>query len=367
MTSETVINSPDNVLPFDDFSSIQTQAREWLIRLDRDTPPSAAEKESLRQWLAQSSAHRRELERISAFWDDANILNELSTPVYDQASNRWRELLTPLTRLPTTVWGRSGAIAASFALAMVMVFALLPAANDSTNGIYVSALGEVQEQKLVDGSIIKLNTDSQIQVEYSDGQRKIRLLRGEVHFDVASNQDWPFQVYAGSGMVKAVGTAFSVRLHPDAVQVIVNEGQVDLSSAVQVEQAAPITKMHKLASLDSGQSLTLKRVQGSDPQQPQLQQLQPITQIPAPELERKLAWRSGYLVFVGDPLIEVIAEMSRYTTININIPDPALQQLRVGGRFKVGELDAMFDVLQTSFGIHVSHLDSQHIQLQSAP
>ena len=72
-------------------------------------------------------------------------------------------------------------------------------------------------------------------------------------------------------------------------------------------------------------------------------------------------------MFVGDPLIEVIAEMSRYTTININIPDPALQQLRVGGRFKVGELDAMFDVLQTSFGIHVSHLDSQHIQLQSAP
>ena len=39
----------------------------------------------------------------------------------------------------------------------------------------------------------------------------------------------PFEVYAGNRLVRAVGTAFSVRLDKDRVRVVVSEGIVDLA------------------------------------------------------------------------------------------------------------------------------------------
>ena len=115
---------------------------------------------------------------------------------------------------------------------LLVAFALrgyiIPQPIDATNGIYAAAIGEIREQELVDGSVLQINTDSQVNVEYSEGTRKIHLLRGEAHFDVAHDKDWPFQVYAGKGVVKAVGTAFSVRLEEEKISVIVTEGKVDL-------------------------------------------------------------------------------------------------------------------------------------------
>ena len=67
----------------------------------------------------------------------------------------------------------------------------------------------------------------------------------------------------------------------------------------------------------------------------------------------------------GDPLSHVVDEVSRYTPVTIDIADSTLRDLRIGGRFKVGELDAMLDALKT-FGIQVSYLDDQYIQLLPA-
>ena len=355
----------NNILPFDDQATIAAEAREWLIRLDRDDPPSKAELSALRQWAAQSSAHQTELERISALWDDANILNELSTPVYNRASITWRRLLGKIyaSCSPTTKWVSAAATAV---LAITVTLAIMPPPIDASNGLYITAIGEVQEQRLVDGSVLQLNTDSQVQVSYSDGMRKIRLLKGEAHFEVASNKQWPFQVYAGNGMVKAVGTAFSVRLNPEQVNVVVSEGVVDIASVMPANHTVPnqpatAPAEHKLASLTQGQASQIS----NNPTQG-IATAPAIKTIPSQELQRKLAWRTGYLVFAGDPLSSVIDEISRYTPISIQLANPEMADIRVGGRFKVGELNAMLEVLESSFGLQVSYLDDHRIQLQLA-
>lgn len=375
-----------NILPFDDHSTIQAQAREWLIRLDRDEPPSASEIQQLRQWAAQSPAHRAEFDRISAFWSDANILTELSTPVYNRAgfslANLWQPLWAKL-KIGSPAFNGRGAIAASLCLAVAIVFFISPNASDSSNGIYASAIGELQERKLVDGSVIHINTDSQVQVDYSDQVRKIRLLRGEAHFQVAPDSDWPFEVYAGKGRVKAVGTAFSVRLNTATIDVTVSHGRVDLASSLEAPlqnsptSAAPTNaptqtaaqatapRLQTIASLDIGQTASFKNTAISH-SAATASQLDSIDRLPPEQLERRLAWRTGYLVFKGEPLAHVVAEINRYTPISIEIADPTLQTLRVGGRFKVGELSAMLEVLETGFGIQVSALDDQRIQLQAA-
>ena len=68
--------------------------------------------------------------------------------------------------------------------------------------------------------MITLNTNSQIQVDYSEKQRNIRLLQGEAHFEVAKDRDKPFHVYAGNGRAQAVGTAFAVYLKESDMQVL---------------------------------------------------------------------------------------------------------------------------------------------------
>jgi len=57
--------------------SIARQAREWLVRMDRDEPLTDAEREALKEWLSRSDSHREELKRVSRFWSEANILTEL--------------------------------------------------------------------------------------------------------------------------------------------------------------------------------------------------------------------------------------------------------------------------------------------------
>ena len=353
-----------NIHTFSDRDRIEQEAREWLIRLDSDTEPSAEEVRALRAWVARSPAHRQELLRISAFWNDANILTELSIPLEtttQSIASRLRRFFAPLMSV-----NRYSALAASLLLAVTIgaVSLVVMQPSDATNGIYVTAIGDIQERKLVDGSILKINTDSQVQVDYSDNVRKIRLLRGEAHFQVSHNANWPFEVYAGTRMVKAIGTAFSVQLSNDSVQVTVSEGRVDIAAAVAKQQ-----QLEKVGSLSYGQKGTFaNRVLTPEETPTQAKNedhaIAEITTLPKQELNRRLAWREGYLVFDGEPLSHVVAEINRYLPTTIEIDDPAISEIKIGGRFKVGQLDAMFDVLETSFGIEVSRLDDQRIQLR---
>ena len=385
-----------NVYTFADRDTIEAEAREWLIKLDGEEKPSQQDREALQEWVARSPAHREELHRISAFWNDANILTELAIPLPNAGRVSTRHHLdaqTPtqhhpglFTRLLTGLlaFKRPGAAMAVCLLGVAVALTtwLLPPSQTKTNGIYATAIGEVQTQTLADGSVIHINTDSQVQVDYSDTVRKIRLLRGEALFEVTKNPHRPFEVYAGDGMVKAVGTAFSVRLNRDDIKVVVSEGRVDLATLVEDAQpreqppatgkqppqpkAPPQSRLTKIGSLDRGQSATFRQrtVASAQPgPEPDTASLD-IQAVPEQELSRRLSWREGYLVFAGDSLADVIDEVNRYTPVEIEIADPALRNLKIGGRFKVGEVEALYDVLEASFGIQVSRLDDQHIQLR---
>ena len=83
-------------------------------------------------------------------------------------------------------------------------------------------------------------------------------------------------------------------------------------------------------------------------------------------MARRLSWRKGLLIFAGEPLEEVVAEISRYTTVSIEITDPTVRTIKIGGQFRVGEIDAMFDVLEENFGLRVTRLSYNHIQLSAA-
>ena len=349
---------------------IRKEARAWVLRCNSDTPMAESDIAALREWSKRSAAHRAELQRAEAFWCDADDLSELAVP-FARASRQaeprsFSQFLSALLS-----FNRAGTVAAALFVGVAVVLSswLLPLANTEGNGVYVTAIGEQKTLTLRDQSIVQLDTQSEVRVAYEDGVRRIHLLRGKVHFDVAKNPQRPFQVYARGGMVRAVGTAFSVYLREKAVEVIVDEGRVDLARLdnppVQISLPGPEDKPNKrqdakpqsdevFMSLDKGQSASFDQAH------------QTFTELEDKELSKALAWRRGLLIFAGDTLEKVVSEVNRYTETRIEIADPEISNLVVGGRFKVGELEALFDVLEAGFGVQISYVSEKHVLLRSS-
>lgn len=361
----------DSVHNFPDRRVIREEAAAWLIRLDSETPLSKSEHADLHEWLARSPAHRRAINELNSFWSN-NVLTELMVPLgkHDSAAGIWTLLANRY--LP----GFGAVLATFFAVGLLLsIIFLSPNAAVETNGLYLTAVGQQQKVELADGSIIELNTNTQIEVEYTDQYRNLRLLQGEVHFDVTEDKDKPFRVYAGSGRVQAVGTAFSVHLVNDGVSVLVTEGQVALaslgSSLVDAENAAIAeidpyvhSEPRELGTLDAGQSVVMDLV--GRPLLAQQEVSAEIIQIEAEEVSRRQSWREGMLVFSGEPLEQVVDEISRYTTVSIEIDDPELRQMQIGGRFRVGEVANMFAALEANFGIEVEQVNYNQITIKAS-
>src|SRR5690606_6994409 len=93
-------------------------------------------------------------------------------------------------------------------------------------------LGEVLRVPLPDGSVVTLNSQSAVDVDFGKDARQLTLRHGEALFDVTKDHRRPFVVIAGDARVTAVGTSFSVLREKDlGVQVVVREGVVKVDEA----------------------------------------------------------------------------------------------------------------------------------------
>jgi transmembrane sensor len=82
------------------------------------------------------------------------------------------------------------------------------------------------------------------------------------------------------------------------------------------------------------------------------------------QLESKLAWRDGMLLFEGDPLEKVVREVSRYTAIRIDV-DASVRDIEVLGYFRTGDIDGILLTMRDTFGVKVERLSEDHIVLKA--
>ena len=215
-----------------------------------------------------------------------------------------------------------------------------------------TAIGERATVALPDGSSMELNTHSAVTVRYTANERTVRLTRGEAHFIVASNARRPFSVHAGDRVVTAVGTAFTVQLKPDAIEVTVAEGKISLGAAhAKHRERVPDLLDRTGPALEAGQSAVLQDGREA------------VATLPPAELERRLAWRQGMLAFAGEPLSHVLQELERYTDVAIEVTDPTLRTLPVAGRLRIDDVESMLEALQLMADVRVERLDDRHVRL----
>ena len=326
---------------------ISEDAALWFSRL-RNEAVTAETREAFTVWLEQSERHRAAFAEVEAIWGDARVLEEL-------ADHKASALALASKNASWLSRRRITAVAASIAVAFVGagMFGAHYYQGLYDASEYATALGEQQSHALADGSIIELNTASRLRVDYSPEARVIYLDQGEAHFNVKKSKRRPFTVITQGGAVRAVGTAFSVRVRErEVLEVTVAEGRVALlPAAVEGSVTASVGPQ---AELTAGQGAHFKN------------EVTMLEEFSSEALERKFSWRSGVLAYSNESLADVIADMSRYTTMRIEIVDPATEGIAIYGRFRVGETEALFETLETNFGLTVERVSENYARIRRA-
>lgn len=202
--------------------------------------------------------------------------------------------------------------------------------------LHHTRLGERRTITLSDGSRIHLNTASAVEVAMRKHSRRIRLVKGEALFEVAHDADRPFLVDAGAARLRAIGTAFNVRIRDTVVELTVTEGVVAVAEnehAVDVHRAS-------VSKIAAGGGAVI----GSGAMAP--------TALDPAILRQRTAWQDGVIELDGETLAQAVAEFNRYRGPPIIIGDPRLANLRVGGRFEVDEAEKFLTAVEGSFQVN---------------
>lgn len=333
-------------------------AATWIVRLDKDDL-SEADRAAFRQWYQASEQNKSAFDRLSSVWgglDDLSDLTDLAAS--DDVASALKEDRRLSASRPFRRTMLIGSMAAAFMIvcALVMTSIVMPVRGDFQES-YQTVIGQQRTVVLPDRSVVILNTDSAMEVAYSGAERLIKLTHGEAFFEVATDKVRPFSVETESGRVTAVGTAFSVRVHDEKIDVVVTHGRVALAPA-SIETAQDVVLSEaagpSMMEVTAGQTVTFA------------QRVETLDQIATEDIERRLDWRDGMLAFRGEPLEQVVRDVSRYTDLIIEIDGEEIKQQPIGGYFKVGETEALFEALTTLSDLEVERVDEGRIRIARA-
>lgn len=308
--------------------AIEATAAAWLAQ--RDDGLSAKQLAEFARWHEADLRHAAAIARLEKTWALLGALREYRPEARVHPD---RDLLAkprPVLVFYKPAIAAAAAMAACLALAIGWLW-LRPATPSAAVGApqYATTSGGYQRMTLEDGSVIELNADSEVRVNYTPAERRVRLLKGEAHFIVAKNRERPFWVEAGAVTVRAVGTAFNVRLGAAQIEVLVTEGKVE------VDQSAVRTASAKAAGrsfLEAGQLLVI---------QPTNPVSHPLPEQVAPDAMRDaLAWQDERLKFADMKLGEAVAQFNRRNLVQIELADADLAQLSIGGGWRTQNVEA---------------------------
>lgn len=325
---------------------LNTEAMEWLARGELTDP---REQERFTSWVTRSPQH------VSAFlagkyWRDglSDALAEMPTDVNQllagsdnviDVGDRVPGARKRMLKLRVPRWVAALAASAAGMAAVALLF--VPSARElfGIPSVYETSLGEQRSVALNDGSVVTLNTQSEIRVDFSEHERNIHLDSGQATFAVAHDSARPFRVHVDGGVIEAIGTKFDVRRLGDRTRVAVIEGRVRIRSSLA--NPAP-------AQLSAGEGATLL-VAGA---------VTPPSQVDIPQV---VAWQQRRLVFVDEPLSNIVDEFHRYTRVRLRVEGEAIGARRYSGVWDADRPDKLLSYLSTYGNLSVDREGEDYV------
>ncbi|HVW20167.1 MAG TPA: FecR domain-containing protein [Opitutaceae bacterium] len=316
----------------------------WVARIDRGL--SAAEQRGLEAWLGEDPRHWEQFAAMVGAWSAADRAGE---------SPELRQLALASRRRsarPRWPWIAAGAAAAALMLGFWAARPRpAPAAAPSLSYGVVPA--DARTLTLADGSVVQLRTGGSLRADFTAGERRVVLERGEASFAVARSRGRPFVVSLGPVAVRDVGTVFEVRRVPGTIEILVTEGRVQIEGG---EAGRPPL----VPRLEAGGRAVLRlgadgRVAGVALDAPS-----------AAEVDRALAWSRTWLVFDRTPLADAVDAFNRRNPERLTIGDPALRHLLLAGRFRADNVATFVRLLGETSDVKSEWRPDGTIALQPA-
>ncbi len=316
----------------------EREALAWFVRSRGGL--SEREARELATWQAQDPAHAQALARWQDDWQRLDGLP--AEGVHQLRAHLARDKAAAGRWLPARWsqawngmhWAGTAAMAAS--VAVVAAGGLLAFHHWQQQPVFekhiATRTGEQVDVQLPDGSSLRLDTATAIDVALFRQRREVRLPEGQAVFRVQGDATRPFDVLAGPLRITVVGTRFSVRNTPgipgeEGVRVAVEEGRVRVARA---DAAA------------SAQTPAVELVAGQQIASDATGQLGPVAAVPASGIA---PWRESRVSFDNTPLAQALAEFGRYGPTRLAVRDPGVAALRLTGTFDPRRLDNFVRVL----------------------
>ena len=338
--------------------AIMEIAADWFVR-SREAELSLADQKEFAHWLNESPLHVHEYLTIARMWGDINEIHGIEkleftipgAPIDDgrnvvSLSDTWvgdadgNAVQTQSISAPKRVarW-RAFAIAASL-VAVVGLGSVGRWYNVAPPGYHVTALGEQRSLILEDNSVVEMNTESEIEVNFENSERIVTLLAGEVLFDVQKDDDRPFIVKTEDVEIRVYGTKFNVYRQADKTTVTVLEGNV----TVLVGQAGTTGAgaIARLPNVDDTMSISLSGGEQAIVDTA----VHSIRTVAVTHSEKYVAWTDRRLIFDNTPLVDIFSEFSRYNDVRYRISSDSLAELRLTVVFEGYDLESLISYLE---------------------
>ena len=293
------------------------EASAWLARLQR-ADVSEADGLEFDAWIAASAANREAYGAALAAWQafegcQDEVLEELTAEARRTARH---PATTRRSLLRVGLAGGGMAIAAGLAAVAVLPSVL----GSPTVQTYATGRGQHQRITLADGSVVDLNAESRMTVRFARGARHVELGEGQAIFDVAHDETRPFTVEASGRLVRVLGTQFDVRSRSGDVTVTVARGRVEVRpvASSHTGQAFALLRGQRLAIASTG-----------------------VAEMSRVEPDEALSWRANRLIYRGEPLAQVVADLNHQFGPQIEVTDPTLARMPVTGVIVVDDYAAV--------------------------
>jgi transmembrane sensor len=324
--------------------AIETAASEWVVR--RASPLSATEESEFQQWTQLDPRHAAAFDRLARAW---NVFDRVGQ---QGAMSQVTARVMQRTRRRRRRWQAAAIVGAIMLGGFLYTTQRTTLSNGSSNEAITSLV-----RKLPDGSIVELNRGAEIDVRYDATSRRVVLLKGEAHFRVEKDPLHTFRVQAGNVEVVAVGTAFTVELAPQDVEVVVTEGRVSVDERRQETPAAQSAPITAPTMVEAGNRMLIPTEKARE----LVAVVKPMTDA---EMDQRLSWRASRLEFEGVELEQAVILLNRANRAQISFAEPAIGKLRVSGTFRADNPDGFVRIVESTFDLQGERRSADEIILR---